>query len=72
MTSNSFAPQKLYVMQLQTSKVPVAGGFTDMVLGCYLVDTGDGKHILIDSGLPSDAQLPLEIPTAEHEKKAPD
>jgi glyoxylase-like metal-dependent hydrolase (beta-lactamase superfamily II) len=50
----------------------VAGGFTDMVLGCYLVDTGDGKHILIDSGLPSDAQLPLEIPTAEHEKKAPD
>jgi len=36
-----------------------------MVLGCYLVKTRDGKHILIDSGFPAD--IP-EKPPAPNEK----
>ena len=40
------APQRLYLMQvgyMPTYEIPIV---------CYLVQTGDGKHILIDSGLP--------------------
>ncbi len=29
-----------------------------MVLGCYLVLTSDGRHVLIDSGLPPDFTVP--------------
>jgi N-acyl homoserine lactone hydrolase len=58
MTTNTSAPQKLYLLQLGTSTVPVAGRTLEMVLGCYLVETSDGKHILIDSGLPADVPLP--------------
>ncbi len=39
-----------------------------MVLGCYLVETSDGKHILIDSGFPADVQLPAGMPPAEQQK----
>jgi N-acyl homoserine lactone hydrolase len=52
-------------MQLSTSTVPVAGGKLDMVLGCYLVVTCDGKYILVDSGFPADVP---ERPPAENEK----
>ncbi|NJO82009.1 MAG: N-acyl homoserine lactonase family protein [Blastochloris sp.] len=40
------APQRLYLMQvgiMPLYEIPIV---------CYLVQTGDGKHILIDSGLP--------------------
>ena len=40
------APQRLYLMQvgdMPAYEIPVV---------CYLVQTGDGKNILIDSGLP--------------------
>lgn len=40
------APQRLYLMQVGSMpeyQIPIP---------CYLVQTGDGKHILIDSGLP--------------------
>jgi N-acyl homoserine lactone hydrolase len=30
---------------------------------CYLIQTGDGKHILIDSGLPDQFQAPTGRPT---------
>src|SRR5438132_7170523 len=67
MTMISATPQRLYLMQLSTSTVPVAGGQTlEMVLGCYLVETSDGRHILIDSGLPADAPLPpVAVPSAQ-------
>ena len=39
-----------------------------MVSGCYLVQTSDGKNILIDSGLPADYVPPLEAPQAENVK----
>jgi N-acyl homoserine lactone hydrolase len=62
----STTPQRLYLLQLQTSTLQVAGGRTlEMVLGCYLVETNDGKHILIDSDLPADAPLPPGTPRAE-------
>src|SRR3954469_6036325 len=40
------APQRLYLMQvgiMPEYQIPIV---------CYLVQTGDGKHILIDTGLP--------------------
>ena len=40
------APQRLYLMQvgdMPEYQIPIV---------CYLVQTGDGRNILIDSGLP--------------------
>lgn len=68
MTTNTSTPLKLYLLQLSTSTVPAAGRTLEMVSGCYLVETNDGKHILIDSGLPGDAMLPEGMPPARQEK----
>lgn len=68
MTTNTSAPQKLYLMQLSTSTVRGASRTLEMVCGCYLVETHDGKHILIDSGLPADVPLPPGTPPAENGK----
>jgi N-acyl homoserine lactone hydrolase len=55
MTQGNAGPQKLYLLKLSSTIVPVAPDRTlDMVLGCYLVETGDGKHILIDTGIAPD------------------
>jgi N-acyl homoserine lactone hydrolase len=64
----SATPQRLYLMQLSISTVPIADRTLKMVLGCYLVETSDGKRILIDSGLPADVQLPAGMPPAEQQK----
>jgi N-acyl homoserine lactone hydrolase len=67
MTSVKSTPTKLYLLQLSTTSVPVSEGRTlEMVLGCYLVDTCDGRHILIDSGIAADAQS-AEKPPAQNE-----
>jgi N-acyl homoserine lactone hydrolase len=69
MITNTAAPQKLHLLQLSTSTIPLPAGRTlEMVSGCYLVETGDGQHILIDSGLPADVPLPPGTPPAEHER----
>src|ERR1700680_4562112 len=66
MTIISTTPQRLYLLQLGMATVPGAGRTLEMVLGCYLIETGDGKHILIDSGLPVDApQPPGAVPLAQ-------
>src|SRR6266516_1496888 len=66
MTMSSETPQRLYLLQLGTSTVPGVGRTLEMVLGCYLVETSDGRHILIDSGLPADAPLPPgAVPSAQ-------
>jgi N-acyl homoserine lactone hydrolase len=39
-----------------------------MVLVCYLVETNDGKRILIDSGFPADVPKPAEAPPPQNEK----
>lgn len=68
MTTNAATPQKLYLLQLSTTTVPRPGQALEMVLGCYLVETGDGKHILIDSGFPADVPRPAGTPPARNEK----
>ena len=55
MTTTSATPQRLYLFQLAVGTIPLPTGQTlDMSVGCYLVQTGDGKNILIDSGYPPD------------------
>jgi N-acyl homoserine lactone hydrolase len=56
-------------MQLSTTTIPLAAGQTlAMSAGCYLVQTSDGKNILIDSGLPADYTPPPGTPKAQQEK----
>ena len=56
MTEIAATPQKLYLLRLSTSTVPLPSGRTlDMVLGCYLVELSDGRHVLVDTGYPADA-----------------
>ena len=56
MNTNSAAPQRLYLMQVAT--IPEM----NLPFVCYLVQTGDGTNILIDSGLPSEVQPPAGMP----------
>ena len=61
--------QLLYLMQLGTMTLPLAAGRTlAMSNGCYLVQTSDGKNILIDSGLPVDYTPFPGTPPAENKK----
>lgn len=68
MTSSNQGPQRLYLFQLSTASVPTAGETLEMSAGCYLVATGDGKHILIDTGFPADFQRPPGLPPARNQK----
>lgn len=68
MTLSSTTPQRLYLMQLGTSIIPTTPQPTAGSAGCYLVQTSDGKNILIDSGLPADYTPPSGTPPAENEK----
>jgi N-acyl homoserine lactone hydrolase len=61
------SPQRLYLLLLGTTSIPLASGTLEMVLGCYLIQMSDGKHILIDSGLPADYTPPAGMPPSEHE-----
>ena len=56
MTTNTSDPQRLYLMQVAT--LPLA----NMPAVCYLVRTGNGTNVLIDSGVPGDVQLPPGMP----------
>lgn len=59
MTAIGTTLQRLYLLQLSTTTIPGAPGQAlEMVSGCYLVQTSDGKNILIDSGLPGDFAQP--------------
>ena len=64
MVLNSTTPRRLYLMQLGTSTIPATPQLTAGSAGCYLVQMGDGKNILIDSGLPAD----YAPPPGENEK----
>jgi len=68
MTITNATPQRLYLLQLSTSTILGAGRTLAMVSGCYLVQTSDGKNILIDSGLPTDYTPPSGTPKAENAK----
>jgi len=67
MIPNTIFPQRLYLMQLGTSTIPTTPP-TPGSAGCYLVQTSDGKNILIDSGLPADYTPPPGTPPRENEK----
>ncbi len=69
MTMSSATPQRLYLMQLSTTTIPLtAGQGLALSSGCYLVQTSDEKNILIDSGLPADYTPPPGTPPAENKK----
>ena len=62
MTTNSAGPRRLYLMQVANApdrNVPFV---------CYLVQTGDGQNVLIDSGLPENVPAPAERPALVIEK----
>jgi len=68
MTTNNDCPKRLYLLELSASTVPIGPGRTlEMVLGCYLVQTRDGRQILVDSGMAADARPPGS-PPARNEK----
>lgn len=54
MTASASGPQRLYLMQVATMTV----GPLTLPVPCYLVQTKDGKNILIDSGLPRNVPGP--------------
>ena len=57
MTTNSSVLQRLYLMQLSASTVPLPQGKSmEMILPCYLIETSDGRHILIDTGMAADSR----------------
>jgi N-acyl homoserine lactone hydrolase len=61
------APAKLYLFQLAAISVPKGEGRTmEMVLPCYLVETTDGRHILIDTGIDP-ATRPALAPPLQNE-----
>jgi N-acyl homoserine lactone hydrolase len=69
MTTKDPNPQRLYLLPLSLATVPIGPGRTlEMVSGSYLIETGDSKHILIDSGFPPDVPRALEMPPALQEK----
>src|SRR5437899_6065113 len=68
MILSSTHPQRLYLMQLGTSIIPTTPQPTPGSAGCYLVQTNDGKNILIDSGLPADYTPPPGTPPRENQK----
>ena len=68
MTLIDATPQRLYLMQLSTSIIPTRPQPSAGSAGCYLIQTGDGKNFLIDSGMPADYTLRAGAPKAENEK----
>ncbi len=60
----SQSPARLYLFQLSTTSVPLPNGqIMQMVLGCYLVVTTTGEHILIDTGIAPDARRNGPVPS---------
>src|SRR5439155_6389944 len=48
-------PARLYLIHQYSRDIPVPSGSILMSTSCYLVQTDDGRNILIDSGMPADA-----------------
>lgn len=55
MTTHSSGPQRLYLMQIAARSAPDVQSSTPYP--CYLVQMGDGKRVLIDSGFPQNLDL---------------
>lgn len=59
-------PRRLYLLPIETTALPLGGSQYGMVV-CYLIQMNDGRHILIDSGIPADYQPPMRVPLHRHE-----
>jgi N-acyl homoserine lactone hydrolase len=69
MSETSVRPQRLYLLQLSHTTLPLPTGQTlEMSSGCYLIQMSDGKQVLIDSGLPADYVAPPGTPPAQDQK----
>ncbi len=69
MTTTSATPQRLYLFQLAAGTMTApTGQMLDMSAGCYLVQTGDSKNVLIDSGYPADYAARPEAASIERKK----
>ena len=66
MAQDNETPQRLYLMPVEKTTISAGGSLYGMAV-CYLVQTGDGKNILIDSGVPADYQPPAGAPPHTHE-----
>ena len=61
MNKTSATPAKLYLLQNSTASIPLPSGERlEMSSGCYLVQTEDGRSMLIDTGMAA--------PSAAHRK----
>lgn len=67
-TMSNEIPQRLYLMQLGVSTIPIKPAPLEMSSGCYLIQTSSGRNVLIDSGLPADYVPPSDAPPAREEK----
>jgi N-acyl homoserine lactone hydrolase len=52
-------PRRLYLIQEMRAEVPTPRGPMAMSAGCYLVEMGDGTHVLVDTGSPPGMQPPI-------------
>ena len=48
-------PARMYLIHQYSRDIAVPSGSILMSTGCYLVQTDDGRNILVDSGMPEDA-----------------
>lgn len=60
-------PQRLYLLQLSTTSIPLPNGTLEMSSGAYLVQMSDDQNILIDTGVPADYSAP-GTPTPDNPK----
>jgi len=68
MTTYATTARKLYLLQLSTTTLPLPTGPMHLGSACYLIETTDGRHVLIDTGMP-DGVPPLPgTPSAENKK----
>lgn len=62
-------PEKLYLLQLSTTDVPLPSGHVlEMVTPSYLIEMNDGQRILVDSGFPADVPAPSQAPPPQNKK----
>lgn len=69
MTISATSLSRLYLLQLSASTLALPGGRTlEMVCAAYLLETREGKHILVDTGLPKDFRAPAGAPPSRDNK----
>ncbi|MEO8609131.1 MAG: N-acyl homoserine lactonase family protein [Chloroflexota bacterium] len=63
MNPTTSVPQRLYLIEVARIGAPM-----NRPVVCYLIQTSDGKNILIDTGLATDAPISPEFPPVQWEK----